>query len=192
MSTPEFHLRRGGLLGGLARVGVSPQDVDVVVNTHIHVDHGGGNTVDAGGEWVPAFPNAEYLIPAADDAHFGPGKSDGNGLQPDDRLICADSIAPIHLESAPGHTPARPCCGWPPETSGRSSSEMCCTAPCRFSIPTAAVPPAWPLNKPPVRVSGSSTRAVDERKLLVPAHFGGAGAVEIRRDNGGFILGEWA
>lgn len=35
-------------------------------------------------------------------------------------------------------------------------------------------------------------RAADERKLLVPAHFGGAGAVEIRRDNGGFILGEWA
>jgi hypothetical protein len=32
-------------------------------------------------------------------------------------------------------------------------------------------------------------RAADERELLVPAHFGGSGAVEVRRDSGGFALG---
>lgn len=35
-------------------------------------------------------------------------------------------------------------------------------------------------------------RAADERELLVPGHFGGAGALEVRRSNGGFALGEWA
>ncbi|MEU8365039.1 MBL fold metallo-hydrolase [Nonomuraea sp. NPDC048882] len=35
-------------------------------------------------------------------------------------------------------------------------------------------------------------RAADERELLVPAHFGGAGAVEVRRNGAGFALGPWA
>ncbi|WP_394816710.1 hypothetical protein [Streptomyces lonegramiae] len=35
-------------------------------------------------------------------------------------------------------------------------------------------------------------RAADERELVIPAHFGGAGAVEVRREGGGFALGRWA
>lgn len=35
-------------------------------------------------------------------------------------------------------------------------------------------------------------RAADERELLVPAHFGGAGALEVRRDRAEFVLGPWA
>lgn len=35
-------------------------------------------------------------------------------------------------------------------------------------------------------------RAADERELLVPAHFGGAGALEVRRNGAGFALGPWA
>ncbi|MGH8964137.1 MAG: MBL fold metallo-hydrolase, partial [Actinomycetes bacterium] len=123
-SAPLFHRRQGDLLGRLARAGVRPQDVDVVVNTHIHADHVGANTVEVAGEYLPAFPNARYLVPAADDAHFGPEGGYANGLREDDRLIYEDSIAPVHragqvvlweheyridehltLEPAPGHTP---------------------------------------------------------------------------------------
>lgn len=35
-------------------------------------------------------------------------------------------------------------------------------------------------------------RAADEAELLVPAHFGGTGAVEVRRQGQKFALGEWA
>jgi glyoxylase-like metal-dependent hydrolase (beta-lactamase superfamily II) len=35
--------------------------VDLVINTHVHWDHCGGNTVDAGDKAVPAFPNARYV-----------------------------------------------------------------------------------------------------------------------------------
>ncbi|MEU2212115.1 MBL fold metallo-hydrolase, partial [Streptomyces hygroscopicus] len=35
------------------RLALRPEDVDVVVNTHLHVDHVGWNTVDADGQWVP-------------------------------------------------------------------------------------------------------------------------------------------
>ncbi len=58
----------GGLLQGLARLGVSPADVDIVVDTHLHADHCGGNTrlqePEAGlsPAVVPTFPNAEYWI----------------------------------------------------------------------------------------------------------------------------------
>ncbi len=53
----------GRLLPELAALGVRPEDVDIVINTHLHFDHCGGNTVRTGsGEAVPAFPNARYLI----------------------------------------------------------------------------------------------------------------------------------
>ncbi len=51
----------------LASVGYKPEDVDIVVDTHLHGDHCGGNTKYAGedvagaGTVVPAFPNATYL-----------------------------------------------------------------------------------------------------------------------------------
>lgn len=60
-----FHLDRpsGGLLDGLARLGVQPADVDMVINTHLHYDHAGGNTyLDATGTLRPTFPNAEYVV----------------------------------------------------------------------------------------------------------------------------------
>jgi len=51
----------GGLKDALANLGLTPADVTDVVATHLHFDHQGGATVyDAGGEAVPAFPNARY------------------------------------------------------------------------------------------------------------------------------------
>jgi glyoxylase-like metal-dependent hydrolase (beta-lactamase superfamily II) len=52
----------GALLQNLAREGIRPEDVDIVVNTHLHFDHAGGNTVITDGKPAPAFPRARYLI----------------------------------------------------------------------------------------------------------------------------------
>jgi glyoxylase-like metal-dependent hydrolase (beta-lactamase superfamily II) len=53
----------GTLLDELAAVGVAPDDIDVVINTHLHADHCGWNTrKDAAGEYAPTFPRARYLI----------------------------------------------------------------------------------------------------------------------------------
>jgi glyoxylase-like metal-dependent hydrolase (beta-lactamase superfamily II) len=52
-----------GLLGSLGRLGFVPEDVDFVINTHLHFDHCGGNTLrNEKGEVVPAFPRARYII----------------------------------------------------------------------------------------------------------------------------------
>lgn len=50
------------LLENLASVGVRPEDVNLVINTHLHIDHCGGNTVVRDGRLVPTFPRARYLV----------------------------------------------------------------------------------------------------------------------------------
>ena len=52
----------GDLLNNLARLGISPKDIDIVINTHLHFDHCGGNTQLNGNTPVPTFPNARYYI----------------------------------------------------------------------------------------------------------------------------------
>jgi glyoxylase-like metal-dependent hydrolase (beta-lactamase superfamily II) len=54
---PFLPERQGRLPDELARVGVRPEDVDLVVLTHLHVDHVGWNM--RGGS--PFFPNARYV-----------------------------------------------------------------------------------------------------------------------------------
>lgn len=48
----------------LKKIGLSNSDISIVVNTHLHWDHAGGNTTwDAGNsEWAPAFPNARFVV----------------------------------------------------------------------------------------------------------------------------------
>lgn len=52
----------GGLVDKLMRIGVTPEDVDVVINTHLHSDHSGGNTRREGTAVVPTFPRATYFV----------------------------------------------------------------------------------------------------------------------------------
>jgi glyoxylase-like metal-dependent hydrolase (beta-lactamase superfamily II) len=59
---PLWHLRRGDFLDDLAALGVSPEGVDYVLCTHMHIDHVGWNTRWVDGRWVPTFPRATYVF----------------------------------------------------------------------------------------------------------------------------------
>ena len=50
------------LLRNLAAAGVTSEDIDVVINTHLHFDHCGWNTVRKGDQVVAAFPRAKYYV----------------------------------------------------------------------------------------------------------------------------------
>jgi glyoxylase-like metal-dependent hydrolase (beta-lactamase superfamily II) len=50
------------LLDNLHDAGVAPEDIDIVINTHLHFDHCGWNTVRRGGQVVPTFPKAKYYV----------------------------------------------------------------------------------------------------------------------------------
>ncbi len=53
-----------------AQTGVSPEDITIVVNTHLHFDHAGGNTaLNEAGHAVPAFPNARYFVSRGEFEH---------------------------------------------------------------------------------------------------------------------------
>ena len=66
---PAWHQRSDNrFMAALTAAGVTPEDVDYVLCTHLHTDHVGWNTKLEDGRWVPTFPNAKYLMPSADDA----------------------------------------------------------------------------------------------------------------------------
>jgi glyoxylase-like metal-dependent hydrolase (beta-lactamase superfamily II) len=105
-------------LDHLAEAGWTPESVDVVVCTHLHVDHVGWNTRLVDGEWVPTFSRARYLIGERELEHW---RASPEGEQHE---ILADSVTPIfdaglaelvemdhvispniRLIPTPGHTP---------------------------------------------------------------------------------------
>ena len=51
------------LLDNLRAAGVAPEDIDIVINTHLHFDHCGWNTVRHDGRIAPTFPRAKYYAP---------------------------------------------------------------------------------------------------------------------------------
>jgi glyoxylase-like metal-dependent hydrolase (beta-lactamase superfamily II) len=59
----RFYTQPAKLLENLAAGGVSPEDIDIVINSHLHFDHCGWNTVRKNGKVVPTFPRAKYYAP---------------------------------------------------------------------------------------------------------------------------------
>jgi glyoxylase-like metal-dependent hydrolase (beta-lactamase superfamily II) len=112
----------GELLTGLAEVGVEPPDVDDVILTHIHSDHTGWNTLRSVEGPVPTFPNARYLLHAADVEWLG-AFEDGETTdefaevivplvasgQLDTSVEDREASPGLHLRHAPGHTPGHRC-----------------------------------------------------------------------------------
>ena len=76
-------------LENLTTAGWSRESVDLVVCTHLHVDHVGWNTMKDGDAWVPTFPNARYLFGATEYEYWS--KSDDE----DQVAIMLDSIKPV-------------------------------------------------------------------------------------------------
>ncbi len=52
----------GKMLNNLGKYGVEPGDIDIVINTHLHSDHSGGNTQIVDGKIEATFPNAIYTV----------------------------------------------------------------------------------------------------------------------------------
>jgi glyoxylase-like metal-dependent hydrolase (beta-lactamase superfamily II) len=115
-----WHQRQGTWLEDLAAAGVTTEQVDTVVCTHLHVDHVGWNTRLEGGRWVPTFPKARYIIPGEEwqfwkwEAEQGrePSGCIADSVTPVVEAGCASlvddkhEIAPgLRFEPTPGHTP---------------------------------------------------------------------------------------
>ena len=68
---PNWHLKTDdAYMRSLKSAGVSPDDIDFVMCTHLHPDHVGWNTRLDNGRWVPTFPNARYVFGKAEFEHW--------------------------------------------------------------------------------------------------------------------------
>jgi glyoxylase-like metal-dependent hydrolase (beta-lactamase superfamily II) len=76
-------------LAGLSAVGIAPDSVDLVVNTHLHFDHVGWNTRLSADGWVPTFPRARYIVGAADLDHWA------DTTDPTHAAAYVDSVEPL-------------------------------------------------------------------------------------------------
>jgi glyoxylase-like metal-dependent hydrolase (beta-lactamase superfamily II) len=105
-------------IDNLAAFGLTPQDIDIVMCTHLHHDHVGWNTQLVDGRWVPTFPNAKYLMSKKElevfSEHDDPAATPslGDSVLPvvesgQAQLISSDFVLDdeVWLEPTPGHTP---------------------------------------------------------------------------------------
>ncbi len=67
--TKSFYFPEEKLLENLHAAKVAPEEVDIVINSHLHFDHCGWNTVYKNGSAVATFPNAKYYAPKGEWEH---------------------------------------------------------------------------------------------------------------------------
>ncbi|MFG2501063.1 MBL fold metallo-hydrolase [Streptomyces sp. NPDC048441] len=209
--SPVWSHLRTDFLADLARVGVTPEDVDVVINTHLHVDHVGWNTYLDGRDWVPTFPNATYLIPKDDYDFWNPENGHKPLLGRGNQNVFEDSVAPVHragqvhlwegghridanlrLDPAPGHTPGSSVLTL---TSGTDRAVFVGDL---LHSPVQLVDPDHNSCFCEDAAGARATRrrvlgwAADHNALVVPAHLGGHSAAEVERAGGAFAIKGWA
>jgi glyoxylase-like metal-dependent hydrolase (beta-lactamase superfamily II) len=70
LDRPAWHCRSGTFLSDLEILGFPADRIDLVVNTHLHADHVGWNTVAEGAAWRPTFRCARYVVPMDELEHW--------------------------------------------------------------------------------------------------------------------------
>lgn len=205
---PVFDRLKTPFLQTLSQAGFEPADIDLVVCSHLHIDHVGWNTQLVGDRWEPTFPNARYVFPRAD-AHFWDPRN--RHLFPDmvgekvNEGFFEDSVRPIldkglaqlvsgtisvaagaTLDPAPGHTPGSS------TLMIESRGQRALFVGDVLHHPLQIFNPGWNSifceDAAQARASrrGVLGRAADEQAILIPAHFAGEHMVRVRRDGDGF------
>jgi glyoxylase-like metal-dependent hydrolase (beta-lactamase superfamily II) len=113
----KFYGQPAQLVTNLAAAEIAPEDVDVVINTHLHFDHCGWNTLRKDGKIVPTFPRAKYYAPEGEWQYARkPSERDSISYIPDnyDPLVQSgqmtllkggEEVVPgISVKTFPGHT----------------------------------------------------------------------------------------
>ncbi|MGP3937972.1 MBL fold metallo-hydrolase [Nonomuraea sp. KM88] len=208
---PVWNRLNTDFLDNLARAGVRPEDVDIVINTHLHIDHVGWNTHLEDRTWVPTFPNATYLMPKADFDFWNPANEQKPRLGRGNQNVFEDSVAPVHeagqtrlwedshrvdgnlrLDLAPGHTPGSSV------LTLESGSDRALFVGDLLHNPLQIHEPdsnsCFCEDPAGARATRRKLlgRAVDTNALVIPAHLGGHGAAEVAREGDKFAIKGWA
>lgn len=200
----EWHQRlHTQYLSRLAACGCTPDDVDIVMCTHLHADHVGWNTRLENGRWVPTFPKARYMIGDTELAHWRAAVVDKPGAN---HGSFQDSVLPVverglvattkpgdeiaegaRIIALPGHTPGQ--IGLEIAAGQAETVVFCGDA---IHSPAQVIKPEWSSAFCSNRQAAQTTRrglierAVTENLRLIPAHLR-TGSMRVREEKtGGF------
>jgi glyoxylase-like metal-dependent hydrolase (beta-lactamase superfamily II) len=202
--SPRFHRLNTPFLKRLNAVGVTPEQIDHVILTHLHIDHVGWNTRLEGDRWVPTFPRARYVMSrierdAQDPARGASSKPEGANLP------FIDSVQPIidaglatvvegnetlfpgmDLMPIPGHTPGMMA------LRVRSQGEEALFGGDVAHQPIQAAVPDWSSKYCADPKQSAATRwrifeyCAERQCLFLPVHFGWPYCGKIRRHGEAF------
>jgi len=190
-------------LARLAAAGAMPEQIDMVMCTHLHVGHVGWNTRLEDGRWVPTFPNARYVFSREDYEHYlaeehDPRKVPANMGSFDDSVLpvveaglaqfvsgAAALDESLSVEPMPGHTPGTIAI----KLESRGEKALFCGDILHHVLQVYR--PAWNssacLDADNARASRRKTlEQCAAGALLMPAHFGAPFACRIEAKGGGF------
>ncbi|MBU3064603.1 MBL fold metallo-hydrolase [Nocardia sp. NEAU-G5] len=208
---PVWSRMNTNYLDNLAAAGMRPEEVDIVVNTHLHIDHVGWNTRLDGRTWVPTFPNATYLMTRRDFEFWNPVNGYETVFGRGNQNVFEDSVTPVHqaglahlwdgsyridknlrLDLAPGHTPGSSV------LTLESGGDRALFVGDLVHTPLQIVEPETNSCFCEDPAESRATRhkllgwAAENNALVFPAHFGGQGAAQVERTGSKFAIKEWA
>ena len=182
-------------LESMAAAGWSRDSVDVVICTHLHVDHVGWNTMRENDRWVPTFPSARYLI-AREEFDYWQSYD-----EVEQRAVMDDSVRPIfdaglvdlvasdhvlspevRLRPTPGHTPGHV------SVVIESRGERALVTgdfihhPCQIARPEWCVPFDEDRNAALAMRKALLAEVADEPTLVIGTHFATPTAGRVVRD----------
>jgi glyoxylase-like metal-dependent hydrolase (beta-lactamase superfamily II) len=198
---PHWHQQNWPWVANLAAAGVRPEEIDVVMCTHLHTDHVGWNTQLKDGRWVPTFPNARYVFSETEYRHWEAmlGASEvGDNVFNDSVLpvveagradLVRDDYEIDHgivLEPTPGHSPGHVA------LHVDSEGDTALFTGDLFHHPLQMYEPdlSSTVCTDPVLSRQSRydflNKYADSGALILPAHFTGTGIGEIHTDGEGW------
>jgi len=201
-SVPGWNNLQGPFLRDLAAAGFARETIDMVMCTHLHVDHVGWNTMLVDGQWVPTFPNARYLM-AKNEFEYWQAKRD----QVDQMAIFDDSVKPVfdaglvdlvdtshqicdevRLVPTVGHTPGH--CSVSITSKGHSAliTGDFVHHPCQMAWPAWASSADFDQEQSTRTRREVFTRLAGTPTLVIGTHFAGATAGHIVQDGDAFRL----
>jgi glyoxylase-like metal-dependent hydrolase (beta-lactamase superfamily II) len=86
----DWHMLQTAFLEDFEAAGFDRHAIDLVLCTHLHVDHVGWNTMLRNGQWLPTFTNARYLIARDEYEYFS--RTD---IEEFNQQVVADSVMPV-------------------------------------------------------------------------------------------------
>jgi len=188
-------------LENLRTAGFAPEDIDLVMCTHLHFDHIGWNTRLENGKWVPTFPRARYLFgrrdydyfkdnPAGEEFHYEafldsivPVMEAGQGeIVEEDRIVHREIGDGVWLEPAFGHSPG--CCTVNAEAGGQPAIFWGDVIHHPVQLIRHDLPFAFDMDPATASKVRKATmeRAADADLMCFPAHFRRTSAGKVKRD----------